>query len=108
MHELEQLIQKFWDNRTTLEENRRLLELLEQYQAMLDNTLEEEAMKDYSGHGLSPDRAFPILQKTHHRLGLEGKLEERKKNTAVVRKLYRLSAVAASVCILVISAFLLT
>jgi len=108
MHELEQLIQKFWDNRTTLEENRRLLELLEQYQAMLDDTLEEEAMKDYSGHGLSPDKALPILQKIHQRLGLEGKFEERKKNTAVVRKLYRLGAVAASVCILVISAFLLT
>lgn len=108
MQELEQLIQKFWDNRTTLEENRRLLELLKQYQVTLNNTPVEEEMKDFAGHGLSPDKALPILQKIHHRLGVESKPEERNKNTAVVRKLYRLSAVAASVCILVISAFLLT
>jgi len=108
MQELEQLIQKFWENRTTLEENRHLLELLEQYQATLNNRLEEEEMKDYPGQSLPPDRALPILQKIHHRLGLEGRIEEQKKNTAVVRKLYRLMAVAASVCILVISGFLLT
>jgi transmembrane sensor len=108
MQELEQLIQKFWDNRTTLEENRRLLELLEQYQAMLDNTMEEEAIKDYPGHGLEPDKALPILQKIHRRLGVEDSVKGRKKNTAIVRKLYRLTAVAASICILVISLFLLT
>jgi ferric-dicitrate binding protein FerR (iron transport regulator) len=108
MHELEQLIQKFWDNRTTLEENRRLLKLLEQYQATLNNRMEEEEMTAYQGHGLPPEKALPILQKIHHRLGLEDKVEERKKNTTPVRKLYRLGAVAASVCILVVSAFLLT
>jgi len=108
MQELEQLIQKFWDNGTTLEENRHLLDLLEQYQAMLDDAMEEEAMKDYRGHGLAPDKALPILQKIHRRIGVEDKPEERKKNTGIMRKLYRMSAVAAAICILVVSLFLLT
>ena len=42
MFELEQLIQKFWANQTTKTENKRLLQLLEQYKAMTEEIAPDE------------------------------------------------------------------
>ena len=110
MLELEQLIQKFWANQTTKAENKRLLELLEQQQAMMENKAPDEYFhehEDYLGHALQPDKAVSILQKIHGRLGLED-VQQKQESRAVVRKLIRTVAVAAAVVVAVLSTFLLT
>ena len=110
MLELEQLIQKFWANQTTKAENKRLLELLEQQQAMMENKAPDDYFhehEDYLGHALQPDKAVSILQKIHGTLGLED-VQQKQESRAVVRKLIRTVAVAAAVVVAVLSTFLLT
>ena len=107
MQELEQLIQKFWADETTPAENRRLLHLLEQYQVSIGSSDEHEGeLEDYSGYGLQPDKALSILQNIHSSLGLQEQLQEQMQKRALVRPLTRWIIAAASVSILVISAFL--
>lgn len=115
MLELEQLIQKFWANQTTKAENKRLLELLEQHQAMMENTMMENKApddyfhehEDYLGHTLQPDKAMSILQKLHGQLGIED-IQHEQKRGAVVRKLVPRVAVAAAIVVTAVSIFLLT
>src|ERR1700744_6511613 len=107
MQELEELIRKFWANQTTLTENRRLLQLLSQYQTTIDQHVQDEEWKDKAGEGLQPDRALQILEKTHHRV-LKEEDADQKKKPFTVRRLYLRVAVAASICLLAISVFLLT
>ncbi len=110
MLELEQLIQKFWANQTTKAENKRLLELLEQHQAIMENKAPDDYFhehEDYLGHALQPDKAVSILQKIHGTMGLED-VQHKQESRAVVRKLIRTVAVAAAVVVAVLSTFLLT
>ena len=74
MLELEQLIRKFWANETTLAENQRLLQLLEQYRATVKDSMQENFQENEIGreHGLQPDKALSILQKIHGNLGIAG------------------------------------
>jgi transmembrane sensor len=105
MQELEQLIEKFWADRTTPEENRRLIQLLKEYQMTIGAPDEHDGvMEHYSGYGLQPDKALSILQNIHSGLGLQ----EQKPKRALVRPLTRWITAAASVSILVVSAVLWT
>ncbi len=105
MQELEQLIEKFWADRTTPGENRRLIQLLEEYQMTIGAPDKHDGeMEDYSGYGLQPDKALSILQNIHSELGLQ----EQKPKRALVRPLTRWITAAASVSILVVSAVLWT
>jgi transmembrane sensor len=108
MQELEQLIQKFWANQTTKTENKRLLQLLEQYKAMPEEVEPDELFDEMEGQGagLPPDRAMSILQGLHGRLGIDDKAERQKKRSAIVRRLYSRVAVAAGVAALILSVFL--
>ena len=108
MQELEQLIQKFWANQTTKTENRRLLQLLEEYKAMSAEVEPDELFEEMEGQGagLPPDRAMSILQGLHGRLGIDDKAGRQKKRSAIVRMLYSRAAVAAGVAALVLGVFL--
>ena len=110
MQELEQLVQKFWANETTPAENKRLLQLLEQHRVTVKDSMQENFQQRETGlePGLHPDRALFILQKIHGRLGIAGPAPEQKTRTVAIRQLYRRIAVAASVCIIAASAFMLT
>jgi transmembrane sensor len=99
MQELEQLIRRFWANQTTKTENEHLLQMLEAYET--ENDL-------HPAHRLQPDRAASILQNIHKQLGIDGTIEQQKRKTAAVHKLYSRVAVAAAVCILALSTFLWT
>jgi transmembrane sensor len=110
MLELEQLIRKFWANETTLAENQRLLQLLEQYRATVKGSMQENFQENETEreHGLQPDKALSILQKIHGNLGMEQHpAAGQKTGTAILRKLYRRIAVAASIGIVAVSSFLL-
>ena len=124
MLELEQLIRKFWANETTLAENQRLLQLLEQYRTTVKDSMQENFQDSETDreHGLQPDKALSILQKIHGNLGTAGLAEDhpaakdpaepypaagQKTGTATLRKLYGRIAVAASVGIVAVSSFLL-
>jgi ferric-dicitrate binding protein FerR (iron transport regulator) len=107
MQDLEELIRKFWANQTTLAENRRLVQLLEQYQVTIEQHVPEEEWEVGSGDGLQPDRALQILQRIHRRLLREEDAGQKKK-PSTVRRLYLRLAVAASICLLAVSVFLLT
>lgn len=111
MQELEQLIQKFWANGTTNEENKHLLQLLEEYQALTaaaapDTPLQKKDNDPTSV--LAPDKAATILHTIHNRLGIETTSEQEKSEPAIVRKIYRRVAVAAAVVMLALSTFLWT
>jgi transmembrane sensor len=110
MLELEQLIQKFWANQTTLAENKRLLQLLELYRSTVKDSMQDNFQESEPLHndGLRPDRALSILERIHSNLGMTDLAEAQKTRTASIRKLYHRIAVAASVCILTMSLFLLT
>ena len=118
MLELEQLIQKFWANQTTLAENKRLLQLLELYRSTVKDSMQDNFQESETPHedGLRPDKALSILEKIHSNLGITDLAAAQKgrmafmqtTRTASIRKLYHRTAVAASVCILAISLFLLT
>jgi transmembrane sensor len=109
MLELERLIKKFWNNQTTLEDNRRLIQLLQQY----NKTYKDIAQYDFhekeegSAHSLQPGRALSLLQNIHKNLGLEGPKEMQKAKTASVRQLFRRMAVAAVICLIAVAAWLL-
>jgi transmembrane sensor len=119
MFEFERLIRKFWDNRTTQAENKRLAQLLEQYEK-LEPTIAQKGFSteenDQVLH-LSKDRALSLLQNIHRDLGLEDPAEKegthaqrdvREVRAGAVHRLVRRFAVAASVCLLAGSIFLLT
>ena len=120
MLEFERLIRKFWDNRTTPAENRRLAQLLEQYEE-LEPTITEKGFSteadDQDVH-LSKDKALSLLQNIHRNLGLEEPEEKEEEardpedanevRGGIVRRLVRRFAVAASLIILAVAGFLLT
>lgn len=109
MLELERLIQKFWSNQTTLAENRRLIQLLEQYKESYKYTAQVGFQKKEADpvHYLQPERALALLQNIHQNLGIEDLEEKMSVKKAFVRKLVRRVAVAASVCIIGGAAFLM-
>jgi transmembrane sensor len=110
MMELEQLIQKFWAYQTTLAENKRLLQLLELYRSTVKDSMQDNFQENETPHddGLRPDKALSILEKIHSNLGITDLAATQTTRTASIRKLYHRIAVAASVCILAMSLFLLT
>ena len=108
MLELERLIQKFWTDRTTPEENQRLLELLGQDKAPYLRKLEgvfNGAMKDQAS-GLQPEQAQALLDRLHSRLGVSTLDEDRQHRRSMVRRIVAASAVAASVVALTVSLLL--
>ena len=111
MHELEQLIRKFWANQTSLAENRRLIELLESY----NDEVKNKGLKDFhtdENHslqtGLPSEKASFILQNIYKELRLEDIAEQQQTKDKMVRQLYRRLAVAACLCLLAGSIFLFT
>jgi transmembrane sensor len=120
MLELEQLIQKFWANKTTLAENTRLIQLLEQYKETMKNSMQNEFQERLADreNDLPPDKALSILQKIHSNLDitdLMGGFNFREGlfrylptgGTDTLRRLVRRIAVAAAIALLAGSAFLL-
>jgi transmembrane sensor len=110
MLELEQLIQKFWASQTTLAENKRLLQLLELYRSTVKDSMQDNFQESETPHddGLRPDKALSILERIHSNMGIRDLATSQTTTTAYIRKLYHRIAVAASVCILAMSLFLLT
>jgi transmembrane sensor len=110
MLELEQLIQKFWANQTTLAENKRLLQLLEFYRSTVRDSMQDNFQESQTPQedGLLPDKALSILERIHSNMGITDLAAAQTTRTASIRKLYHRIAVAASVCILAMSLFLLT
>jgi hypothetical protein len=110
MLELEQLIQKFWADQTTLAEIKRLLQLLELYRSTVKDSMQDDFQESETPHddGLRPDKALSILERIHSNLGITDLAAAQATRTASIRKLYHRIAVAASVCILAMSLFLLT
>lgn len=111
MHELEQLIRKFWANQTTLAENRRLIELLEEYNDLVRDK-EQKSFQTGENYplqtSLPSDKASHILQNIYKELKLDDLAEEQLNKSRLVRQLYRRIAVAACLCLLAGSLFLLT
>jgi transmembrane sensor len=110
MMELEQLIQKFWASQTTLTENNRLFQLLEQYKGIYKDFLQDEfdVKENYLTPRLQPDRALYLLQKIHENLGLDPLALKQKARIISLQRLVRRVAIAASLCIIVGSALLYT
>jgi transmembrane sensor len=97
MLELERLIQKFWADQTNLAENRRLIQLLEQYKEVQKDFRERES---HLTHDLQPDKALSLLQRLHKDLGMDDLERKQKAKIISIRKVYRRIAVAASVFII--------
>lgn len=110
MLELERLIHKFWKNQTTLAENRRLIQLLEQYNEFYKGAAQAKfhEMDADPIHRLPPERALSLLQNIHHNLGIENLEEKKSAKRASVRRLVQRMAVAASICIVAGTVFLLS
>ena len=106
MQELEQLIQKFWVNETSQEENYRLLQLLQEYKDHnRDKVKEVFGMEERDDIGA--DKAAELLTKIHHSLGIEELEEKRQAGIYSIRRRYRYLAVAASISAIALSLFLL-
>lgn len=97
MQELDELIQKFWLNETSQEENHRLLQLLQEYK---DHNRDKVrvAFEMEERDDIDAGKAAELLTKIHRSLGIE---ELR------VKGRYRYLAVAAAVSAIVLSLFLL-
>jgi transmembrane sensor len=111
MHELEQLIRKFWANQTTLAENRRLIELMESY----NDAVKDKVQKDFQTDGnhsfqtsLPSEKASFILRNIYRELKLEDLAQQQQTRDKVVRQLYRRLAVAACLCLVAGSVLLFT
>jgi transmembrane sensor len=109
MQELEQLIQRFWTNKTTPAENHRLIQLLEQYK-MTRMGMAEYDFHDTKEklHHLQPNRSASLLQSIHRDLGLNEPDKKPTTGTAAVRNMFRRIAAAAAVVIVGVTGFLLT
>jgi ferric-dicitrate binding protein FerR (iron transport regulator) len=109
MLELEQLIEKFWAHQSTPEENKRLFDLLNTQKDNYRQALEPHfKVGVFDQHLLPPEKASDLLGRIHVRLAMEVPAGKRTDRSLTVRKLVFGSAVAASICILVASLFLLT
>lgn len=106
MHELERLIEKFWTGHMTLEENRRLARLLEEY-AGQDELVHREFIRKVKDRAmLSPERAAALLKNIHSQSGIDAPTASPAGGRTRLRKLCLGMAAAASVGIIIAGCFL--
>jgi transmembrane sensor len=109
MQELERLIEKFWADQTTQAENKRLIQLLEQEKGNYQDALRDKFQrKEQLTPGLQPEKALSLLRNIHQDLGLEELKEKQQTKRASVRSLVLQLTVAASICIITVSVYLLS
>lgn len=91
------------------EENEKLLRLLQEYKEKYRDSVQRNFYEEAGQNSpdLHSDRASDLLKKIHRHLGIEGLEERQRVKTAAVRRLYKGLAIAASVCLLVVSGYLL-
>lgn len=106
MQELEQLIRKFWANEISQEENHRLLQLLRENK----DTYRDKIKGDFKAEemdGTEALKAAGLLTKIHRNLGIESLEEKQQARIHSITRRRRYLAVAASVCAIALSIFLL-